>query len=156
MPGMTGRDVPPSLKDLRGRLEAARSRQEEKRGASGRGESPVAGSGLGFGLRIAVDLLAGLAIGVGLGLVLDNWLDSTPLMMVVFLFLGAAAGMLNVYRAATGRGLAVGYRKDGSGEDEPGDSRPPQAGKAEPPGSGSRDGSPRQESAAGKDWGGKS
>ena len=50
---------------------------------------------------------------------LDNWLDTTPLMMVVFLFLGAAAGMLNVYRAATGRqGYAVGYRKDGSGEDE--------------------------------------
>lgn len=108
----------------------------------------MSGSGLGFGLRIAVDLLAGLAIGVGLGLVLDNWLNTTPLMLVVFFFLGAAAGMLNVYRAATGRGFAVGYRKNPDGEAEPGDARPE--------GAGSRDNGPRNDSAAGEDRGGKS
>ena len=113
---MTGRDVPPSLKDLKGRLEAARSRQEAARGKGGQGKSPMSGSGLGFGFRIAVDLLAGLVIGVVLGLVLDHWLNTTPLMLVVFLFLGAAAGMLNVYRAASGRGLAVGYGKPAEGK----------------------------------------
>ena len=98
----------------------------------------MSGSGLGFGLRIAVDLLAGLAIGVGLGLLLDHWLGTAPLMMVVFLFLGAAAGMLNVYRAATGRGLAVGYGGKSGGDEEQGDARP------------------RDDGAAEDDWGGKS
>ena len=140
---MTGRDVPPSLKDLQGRLKAARSQQEEKSGASGRGQSPVSGSGLGFGLRIAVDLLAGLAIGVGLGLVLDNWLNTTPLMLVVFFFLGAAAGMLNVYRVATGRGLAIGYGKPPNGADAPADKRP-------------ADKRPHKDAAADEDRGGKS
>ena len=145
---MTGRDVPPSLKDLQGRLEAARSQQEQKRGASGQGQSPVSGSGLGFGLRIAVDLLAGLAIGVGLGLVLDNWLGTAPLMLVVFLFLGAAAGMLNVYRAATGRGFAVGYHKatDGAAQSD----------KARDGDSGPTPSGPRNGSAADDDRGGKS
>ena len=145
---MTRRDVPPSLKDLQSRLHAARSRQDEKRGAGSGGKTPVSGSGLGFGLRIAVDLLAGLAIGVGLGLVLDNWLNTTPLMLVVFFFLGAAAGMLNVYRAATGRGFAVGYRKDADSEAEPGD--------AGPEGAGAKANTPRNERAADDDRGGKS
>jgi len=158
---MTGRDVPPSLKDLRGRLEAARSRQEEKRGTRRQGGTPVSTSGLGFGLRIAVDLLAGLVIGVGLGLVLDGWLNTAPLMLVVFLFLGAAAGMLNVYRAATGRGYSVGYSKDAGGNGEPGE---PRAG--EPPAGdatgatvgegGSRDGKRRGGGAADDDRGGRS
>jgi len=145
---MARRDLPPSLKDLEGRLEAARSRQREGRGAGGQGKSALSGGGLGFGLRIAVDLLAGLAIGVGLGLVLDNWLNTSPLMLVVFLFLGAAAGMLNVYRVATGRGFAVGYRKPADGEAEQGDARPGEAGTAE--------NGPRDDAAADEDRGGKS
>ena len=93
-------------------------------------------------MRIAVDLLAGLAIGVGLGLVLDNWLGTAPLMMVVFLFIGAAAGMLNVYRAATGRGFAVGY---GKGTQEQGESAD----------AGTESEMPRDEAAADEDRGGK-
>lgn len=145
---MAGRELPPSLKDLQGRLEAARSRQQGTRGAGGQGGGPVSGSGLGFGLRIAAELLAGLAIGVGLGLVLDNWLNTTPLMMVVFLFIGAAAGMLNVYRVATGRGLAVGYPKATDGEANSGEGPPAGTQRA---GNG-----PREDGAAGEDRGAKS
>lgn len=118
---MAGRKHPPSLKDLEGRLKAARSRQQEARGEGGNGKKIVPGSGLGFGLRIAVDLLAGLVLGVVIGLLLDSWLGTSPLMLVVFLFLGAAAGMLNVYRVATGKGFAVGYRENGDRENEAGD-----------------------------------
>ena len=154
---MSGRDVPPSLKDLQGRLEAARSRHEGGQGKGAQDKSPVSGSGLGFGLRLSVDLLAGLAIGVALGLVLDNWLNTAPLMLVVFLFLGAAAGMLNVYRAATGRGYSAGYRrdtgKDGGGDGEAGEARPGEAPKSD---GGPRDNQPRGGSATDADRGGKS
>ncbi len=70
-----------------------------------------------------MDLLAGLAVGVGLGLLLDRWLGTTPFLLIVFFFLGAAAGMLNVYRTATRQGMSVGYRKDADGRDDekPGD-----------------------------------
>jgi ATP synthase protein I len=140
---MARRDVPPSLKDLQGRLKAARSRHQEGQDKGAQGQSPASGSGLGFGLRLSVDLLAGLAIGVGLGLVLDNWLGTAPLMLVVFFFLGAAAGMLNVYRVATGRGLAIGYGKPPNGADAPADKRP-------------ADKRPHNDAAADEDRGGKS
>jgi ATP synthase protein I len=35
-------------------------------------------------------------------------------MLVVFFFLGSAAGFLNVYRAVSGYGYAAGYRRDES------------------------------------------
>ena len=153
MSGMARRDVPPSLKDLQGRLEAARSRHRDERGEGGQGKSLVSGSGLGFGLRLAADLLAGLAIGVGLGLVLDYWLNTSPLMLVVFFFLGSAAGMLNVYRVATGRGFAVGYGKGTGGDAEPEEARP---GEARPGDTGSGKNGPRNDKAADENRGGKS
>lgn len=118
---MARREHPPSLKDLESRLKAAKSRQQDARGEGADGKRAAPVTGLGFGLRLAADLLAGLVLGVLIGLLLDSWLGTAPLMLVVFLFLGSAAGMLNVYRVATGKGFAVGYRNNGDRQDEPGD-----------------------------------
>jgi len=67
--------------------------------------------------RIGSELVAGLIVGVGIGLLLDKWLDTSPWFLVAFFFLGAVAGMWNVYRTARGLGLAAGFRpapgKDG-------------------------------------------
>ncbi len=114
---MARQEPPPSLKNLESRLEAARARQQDARGTGDENVKSAPTAGLGLGFRIAVDLLAGLAVGIGLGLLLDRWLGTTPFLLIVFFFLGAAAGMLNVYRTATRQGLAVGYSK--------GDDRPP-------------------------------
>ncbi len=50
-------------------------------------------------------------VGVAIGIGLDRWLGTTPWLMVVFIVLGAAAGILNVVRVMTGMGGAVGYRR---------------------------------------------
>ena len=120
---MTGREDPPSLGDLNERLRKARAKQEEARGTGGRGGTgrAVPHSGLGLGMRLAFDLISGVAVGVAIGLGLDYWLGSEPWLLIVFLFLGAGAGMLNVYRTASGQGYAVGYRKDDARPEEPGD-----------------------------------
>jgi len=65
-------------------------------------------TGLPGGL-IGTELVAAVAVGVGLGYVLDLWLGTKPWLMMVFFFLGSAAGMLNVYRATSYLG-----RRDGS------------------------------------------
>jgi ATP synthase protein I len=119
---MAKQEPPPSLKNLESRLEAARARQQDARGTGDQNGKSAPGAGLGFGFRIAVDLLAGLAVGVGLGLLLDRWLGTTPFLLIVCFFLGAAAGMLNVYRTATRQGMAVGYSK---GDDRPPDEMTP-------------------------------
>ena len=70
-------------------------RAEEDDGARTAAER---GRGLSLAVRIGAELVAALAVGVGIGLLLDSWLGTAPWMLVAFFVLGAAAGMLNVYR----------------------------------------------------------
>ena len=107
---------PPSLDDLGERLRAAR----EHRGADRQHEQSLSGgppglSGLGWAFRIGVEMVSALVVGVGIGLALDWWLGTGPWFLVVFFLLGSAAAILNVYRAAMGYGLAVGYKKPEEG-----------------------------------------
>ena len=97
-----------SLKDLDARLKAARQRQEEASGAAR--EKRAGSSGMGVGFRLAIELVTALVVGVAIGYGLDRWLGTAPLFLIVFFFLGSAAGFLNVYRASSGQGYAVGYR----------------------------------------------
>ena len=118
---------PESLDGLDARLRKARA---ERRPPATGGTGGLPQGGLAIAFRIGVELVAALVVGVGIGLVLDRWLGTTPWFMVVFFFLGAAAGMLNVYRAAGRIGLAAGDRQGGEDrarEDEGPQTRPPGA-----------------------------
>jgi ATP synthase protein I len=59
--------------------------------------------------RIATELVAGTVVGTFIGWLLDQWLGTLPLFMVILFFLGTLAGMMNIWRMATGRGLKLGY-----------------------------------------------
>lgn len=52
----------------------------------------------GTGLQVGVEMIAGVVGGGLIGYGLDFWLETWPLLFIVFFFLGAAAGMLNAYR----------------------------------------------------------
>jgi ATP synthase protein I len=58
------------------------------------------GAALGQALRLGVELVAGVAVGGFIGWALDRFFGSAPFLMVVFLGLGAAAGIMNVVRTA--------------------------------------------------------
>jgi len=111
---MTEGRKPAELKDLDERLRAARSHQKDNAGGdSGKGNHAGEQGGLGVALRIGVDLVAALVVGVAIGILLDYWLDTKPWFLVLFFVLGAAAGFLNVFRSVAGYGLAAGYKKAG-------------------------------------------
>ncbi len=57
-------------------------------------------SALGKAFRLSTELVAGVFVGGLVGWLLDRWLGTLPLFLVVFLLLGIAAGFLNVIRAA--------------------------------------------------------
>jgi ATP synthase protein I len=58
-------------------------------------------SGYARGFRLSSELVAGVVVGAGLGLLIDHWLKSPPWGLIVFGMLGFAAGVLNVVRSAT-------------------------------------------------------
>jgi ATP synthase protein I len=57
-------------------------------------------SAMARGFRLSTELVAGVLVGAGIGWLIDRWVGTTPLAMIVFLLLGFAAGVLNVMRTA--------------------------------------------------------
>ena len=62
--------------------------------------------------RVGTELLAGLIIGAGIGLTVDKWLNTTPLFMIILFILGGVAGIYNLWRVLTGKGLKMGFFKE--------------------------------------------
>ena len=57
-------------------------------------------SSLGMALKLSTEMVAAVLVGSIIGFILDNWFDSKPWLTVIFFFVGAAAGILNVIRSA--------------------------------------------------------
>lgn len=102
---MSEKDTPDSLRDLDDRLRRFR---EKTREPEDRDETAPRGAMAGFGIamRIGTEMVAALIVGVAIGFGLDKWLGTTPWFLVVFFFLGASAGIMNVYRTASGLGAS--------------------------------------------------
>jgi ATP synthase protein I len=83
------------------RLRELDSRLREINRGKAAAEAPEGrGSALGLAFRLAVELVAGLVVGGGIGWLLDYWLGTLPIMLLLFFALGAAAGILNVIKTA--------------------------------------------------------
>ena len=59
------------------------------------------GSFMGSAFKLGTELVAAVAVGTIIGFILDTWFDTKPWLIIIFFFLGAAAGMLNVIRTAS-------------------------------------------------------
>ena len=93
-----GEEEPPSFEE---RLKAARSRQGlDVPPPSSAGNSGDLGgmSPWGIGLRVEIELVSALVVAVAIGYGLDRLLGTKPILMAVFVLLGGAAGVLNVWR----------------------------------------------------------
>jgi ATP synthase protein I len=84
------------LRDIDRRLK---TKFDERKGISDeeRGRRSTA---LGKALRLSTELVAGVFVGGLIGWLLDRWLKTLPLFLIVFLLLGIAAGLLNAVREA--------------------------------------------------------
>lgn len=110
-----GNSLPP-LKDFDTRLHQAQEWAKKRKEIEGTEDVPAQGimQGLGVAMRMATELVAALAIGVGLGYFVDIWLESRPFGLIVGFFLGVMAGAMNVYRTAMRMGLVWGYNRQDS------------------------------------------
>ena len=55
-------------------------------------------SGLSFGFRIGVEIVAAIVVGTVIGIFVDKYLGTKPFGLIIFFILGSLAGFLNVYR----------------------------------------------------------
>ena len=94
----TGRNTPVAedarIQSLEKRLQAARRAEEDR--AAKRNKGPAKGYSQGH--RILAELI-GAPLGGGLiGWVLDRWLDTSPIFLLVLVFLGFAVAFRNIFR----------------------------------------------------------
>ena len=86
----------PKLNDFKTRLKIAKSRLEK----NSLSDNEKRGSFMGNAFKLGTELVAAVAVGTIIGFILDNWFDTKPWLIIIFFFLGTAAGILNVIRTA--------------------------------------------------------
>jgi ATP synthase protein I len=109
-----GREVESRIHDdgiLRARLGrlsdalAAQNRDERQASAGGQGQqgadSRALGNVMSLAFRVLSEFVAAVIVGTAIGLGIDRLAGTSPLFLIVFLLLGAAAGFWNVYRIGT-------------------------------------------------------
>jgi ATP synthase protein I len=84
--------------DLGARLEKVKAEARAKRGPEH--GSGARGAAMGQAMKIAIELVVGVAIGWFIGRLLDGQFGTAPWLMIVFLILGFAAGLMNIIRTA--------------------------------------------------------
>ena len=87
--------------DFKSRLLAARAKQGLDRKPSDSSARGKASSLMAVGVRAGVEMVSGLVVGVAIGWALDRWLHTSPGFLVLFVLMGGAAGVANVWRMLT-------------------------------------------------------
>ena len=83
-------------KDFKTRLEIAKKKIQTDSSS----DSDKKGVFLGNAFKLGTELVSAVAVGTIIGFILDNWFGTKPWFIIIFFFLGAAAGMLNVVKTA--------------------------------------------------------
>ena len=78
---------------LKDRLKNARKKIKVEK------ENPQT-SNIGQAFKLSTELVAAVLVGTIIGFILDNWFDTKPVFILIFFFVGFAAGILNVVRTA--------------------------------------------------------
>ena len=82
--------------DIKTRLKIAKSKLKKQLDDN----NEKRGSFMGNAFKLGTELVAAVAVGTIIGFILDGWFGTKPWLIIIFFFLGAAAGMLNVIRTA--------------------------------------------------------
>lgn len=90
---MNNRDEQQPPSDIQSRIDEVRNKRAEADRANDASAKAV-------GMKVGIDLFAGVLFGLVVGLALDRWLGTAPWLLVVFLILGMGGGISNVIRTA--------------------------------------------------------
>ncbi|MEL7132305.1 MAG: AtpZ/AtpI family protein [Pseudomonadota bacterium] len=112
---MTDPEDADRLKALSARIDAVREESAPKP------RTPDHHSQAQLAWRMVIELVAGLGIGFGMGYGLDALFGTSPWLMIVFIFLGFAAGVQTMMRSA--KEVQAEREAAQAAEDAPGNGR---------------------------------
>ena len=78
------------------RLEIAKKKILKRTESSNQSSS----SKLGIAFKMSTEMVAAVVVGTIIGFILDNWFGTKPWLILIFFFIGVAAGILNVVKSA--------------------------------------------------------
>ena len=78
------------------RLEIAKNRILKRSKSTKQSSS----SKLGIAFKMSTEMVAAVVVGTIIGFILDNWFGTKPWLILIFFFIGVAAGILNVVKSA--------------------------------------------------------
>ena len=84
-------------KDFKTRLKIAK---DKLRNVSKIRDNNQNTSFIGTAFKLGTELVSAVLVGTIIGFILDTWFDTKPWLIIVFFFLGSAAGILNVIKTA--------------------------------------------------------
>jgi ATP synthase protein I len=96
-PHMTEGD-PRDLDQFDAKLKAARDRIEGREGPGSKKTGSSSDSLVAVGYRMSIELVVGICLGLGLGWLIDKQMGTKPWFMLILMFVGLAAAILNVVR----------------------------------------------------------
>ena len=82
--------------DLKTRLKIAKSKFKKKNPTTKDDEK----SSFGKAFQLSTELVSAVLVATIIGFILDNWFDTKPWLIIIFFFIGVAAGIINVIRSA--------------------------------------------------------
>lgn len=100
-----------ALQERLARVTDAIEQRKAEYAAQHRREDAVTGGAMGLGFRVLGEFVAAVVVGGVVGWQADEWLGSSPALLIVMVGLGTAAGFWNVYRIAVGGTGTPGKRK---------------------------------------------
>ena len=86
------------MKNKNNKLEGLKEKLNKMENSKNISKQAKRVSGAGLGFKMSTEIVAALVVGVGIGLIVDNYLNTKPFGLIIFFILGAFAGFLNVYR----------------------------------------------------------
>ncbi len=78
------------------RLEIAKKKASKRNSNRNQKSS----SNIGIALKLSTELVAAVAVGTIIGFILDDWFGTKPWLILIFFFVGVAAGIMNVVKSA--------------------------------------------------------
>jgi len=78
------------------RLKIAKNKTDKDK----KSEKENKGSSMGSAFKMSTELVSAVAVGTIIGFILDNWFGTKPWLILIFFFVGVAAGIMNVVKTA--------------------------------------------------------